>query len=263
MTIAYRKFGRGFEHVIVMHDWFCDSTSYESIQPYLNTEKFTYVFVDLRGYGRSKSILGECSVEEATTDILQVADALKCKQFHIIGHSMSGMIAQYLLCKAPERVLSCIAITPVPACGSPVPDDVKEFLESGAQDNDEIAGQMIGLMTSQRYGKQFIDFKVQQWRQSSLAEARVAYLHMFTETNFVDHIKGLKTPILVVSGAHDAEGYREAVMRETFGQWYPSIQIKVLEGTGHYPMLEVPIAIAYTIEDFLEKFQYDKNYQLI
>ncbi len=253
MTIAYRTFGRGFEHIIVMHDWFCDSTSYDSIQPYLNTEKFTYVFVDLRGYGRSKGILGECSVEEAADDILQVADVLKYKQFHIIGHSMSGLIAQYIMLKAPERILSCIAITPVPACGSPVPEDVKEFLESGARDNDEIAGQMISLMTSHRYGKQFIDFKVQQWRKSSIAEARVAYLHMFTEANLVERIKGLQTPILVVSGTHDAEGYREPIMRETFRKWYPNVQILALEGTGHYPMQEAPVAIAYTIENFLEK----------
>jgi len=251
MTISYRTYGHGSEHVIVMHDWFY--TSYESIQPYLNVERFTYAFVDLRGYGRSKGISGECSVEETPQDILQIADVLKWSQFHIIGHSMSGMIAQYVAYKAQERVLSCIAITPVPACGSPVPEEVKAFLSDGARDNDEIAEQMIGFMTSHRYGKQFTNLKVQQWRQYSASEARVAYLNMFTETNFVDHIKGLKTPILVIAGAHDAEGSREAVMQETFGKWYPKAQIVVLEGTGHYPMQEVPVAIAYAIETFLEK----------
>jgi 3-oxoadipate enol-lactonase len=253
MTIAYRTYGHGSEHVIVMHDWFYDSASYEFIQPYLNTEKFTYAFVDLRGYGRSKGILGECCVEEATQDILLVADALKWCQFHIIGHSMSGMIAQYVMYKAQERILSCIAITPVPACGSPVPEETKAFLEAGARDNDEIAVQIIGFMTSHRYGKQFVDLKVRQWRQCSIPEARVAYLNMFAETSFVEQIKDLKTPVLVIAGAHDAEGYRDAVMQQTFGIWYPNVQIVVLEGAGHYPMQEVPIAIASTIEAFLEK----------
>lgn len=251
MTISYSTYGHGVDHVIVMHDWFY--TSYESIQPYLNTEKFTYVFVDLRGYGRSKKILGECSIEEAAQDILQIADILKWKQFHIIGHSMSGMIAQYLMYKAQERILSCIAITPVPACGSPVPEDVKAFLKEGAQDNDKIAAQIINFMTSHRYGKQFIDRKVQQWKDNSASEARVAYLEMFTETNFADFVRGLKTPISVIFGAYDAEGSREDAMQAIFEKLYPNVQIDVLEGTGHYPMQEVPVAIAYTIEKFLEK----------
>ncbi|MBN9412882.1 MAG: alpha/beta hydrolase [Candidatus Paracaedimonas acanthamoebae] len=251
MTISYRTYGYGSEHVIVMHDWFF--TSYDAIQPHLNTKKFTYAFVDLRGYGRSRAITGECSIEEATQDILAVADALKWSQFHIIGHSMSGMIAQYLMYKAQKRILSCIAITPIPACGSPVPEEVKGFLEEGARNNDEIAEQMIGLMTSHRYGKNFAELKVRHWRESSSSEARVAYLNMFTETNFVDYIKGLKTPILVLAGAHDSEGVQEDVMHATFGKWYSNIQIIVLEGTGHYPMQEVPIALTYAIEAFLEK----------
>lgn len=251
MTISYRTYGHGSERVIVMHDWF--GTSYEPIQPYLNIKKFTYAFVDLRGYGRSKGISGECSVEEATQDIIQVADALKWNQFHLIGHSMSGMIAQYLAYKDQKRILSCIAITPVPACGSPVPEDVKAFLENGAGNNDDIAAQIIGYMISHRYGKHFTDLKVQQWRENSSPEARIAYLHMFTETNFADLIKGLKTPVLVIAGAHDSEGSREPVMQETFGKWYPNVQIVVLEGTGHYPMQEVPVSLASTIEAFLEK----------
>lgn len=251
MSIFHSTYGHGREHVIVMHDWFY--TSYDSIQPYLNTEKFTYAFVDLRGYGRSKKILGECSVEEAAQDILYIADILKWKQFHIVGHSMSGMIAQYLMYKAQEKILSCIAITPLPASGFPVPDDVKEFLREGAQDNDEIAAQMIDFMTNHRYGKQYIDGKIEQWKNKSALEARLAYLEMFIETDFSDLIRGLKTPISVIFGAYDAEGYREGALRETFEKLYPNIEIDVLEGTGHYPMQEVPVAIAHRIEKFLEK----------
>src|SRR6478672_4666435 len=63
--IAHKQIGSGKEKILVMHNWMGDSTSYDSMRPYLNTDEYTYVFVDLRGYGRSKEMRGAYSVEEA------------------------------------------------------------------------------------------------------------------------------------------------------------------------------------------------------
>jgi pimeloyl-ACP methyl ester carboxylesterase len=64
--IAHKQIGSGKEKVLVMHNWMGDSTSYDSMLSYLNTDKYTYVFVDLRGYGRSKEMRGTYSVEESS-----------------------------------------------------------------------------------------------------------------------------------------------------------------------------------------------------
>lgn len=68
--IAHKQIGSGKEKVLVMHNWMGDSTSYDSMRPYLNTDEYTYVFVDLRGYGRSKEMRGTYSVEEASSDAI-------------------------------------------------------------------------------------------------------------------------------------------------------------------------------------------------
>lgn len=248
--IAYKQIGSGPEKVLVMHNWMGNSTSYDSMLPYLNTNDYTYVFVDLRGYGRSKEIRGKYSVEEASADAIKVINSLGWTKFHLIGHSMSGMIVQKIAVENPLRVKSLVAITPVPACGSPVPKEMEAFFESAALDNDGAAMDCINLLTSNRYTKAFAKTMVADLRQWSTSEARLGYMNMFFHTDFSESVKGLRIPILVLIGEHDFEG-SEAFMRNTFLKWYPNAQLECCKASGHYPMIETPIALVSTIEKFL------------
>ena len=76
-TLGYTTHGNGPETVFLLHDWFSDQTSYENMKPYLNTGLYKFVFIDLRGYGLSKSIYGSCSLEESAKDIIEIANQLK------------------------------------------------------------------------------------------------------------------------------------------------------------------------------------------
>lgn len=254
MTIGHSIFGQGRERVLVMHDWFCDATSYDSMRPYLDPKTFTYAFMDLRGYGKSKTTPGECTAEEAAQDAIALADSLKWDQFHVVGHSMTGMVAQLIALMAPDRIKSVTAITPVPACGSPVPEEVMGFLENAAESNDESARQIVGFMTGGRHDKPFIEYKVSRWRETSVPQARIAYLHMFAQTDFSNKVKGLKTPFLVLVGAHDAEGHSVTVMKETFCQYYPNVELVTIQNAGHYPMQETPVFLAGILERFIRKY---------
>src|SRR5690606_7430964 len=89
-------------------------------------------------------------------------------------------------------------------------------------------------------------------RERSTSEARLGYMNMFFHTDFSAAVKGLKTPILVLIGEHDFEG-SEAFMRTTFLEWYPNAQLEWCKASGHYPMIETPIALVATIERFLSQ----------
>jgi pimeloyl-ACP methyl ester carboxylesterase len=42
-------------------------------------------------------------------------------------------------------------------------------------------------------------------------------------------------------------------MRSTYLAWYPRSELEILENAGHYPMNEVPLALATSIESFLRQ----------
>jgi 3-oxoadipate enol-lactonase len=117
-TLGYQPFGNGLEHVLVLHDWNGDHTSYDPIVPYLDGVTFTYAFVDLRGYGLSRHISGNYTISEISQDCLALTDLLGWDQFHVIGHSMTGMAVQRIAVDAPKRVKSAIAVCPMSAAGS-------------------------------------------------------------------------------------------------------------------------------------------------
>jgi pimeloyl-ACP methyl ester carboxylesterase len=251
--IAYKTVGNGSEHVVVMHDWFCDKTSYDTTLPYLDTQKHTYLFTDFRGYGESKSMAGKFNVSEAAADVLAVTESVGWTRFHVVGHSMSGMIAQYIALKAKEKVKSGTAITPVPACGSPAPADMMAFMREAAGSNDEAGRQAVQFMSGQRCCDKFVNMKLAKWRECSTAEARLAYLEMFSNTDFSSEVNGLKTPFLVIAGEHDAPGFQMPKMIETFGKWLKNVEIMECKNAAHYPMLETPVFLATQLEKHFAK----------
>ena len=255
--IAHKQIGSGKEKVLVMHSWTGDSTSYDSMLPYLNTDDYAYVFVDLRGYGGSKEMQGTFSVEEASSDAIKLIDFLAWNEFHLIGHSMSGMIVQKIAVDNPSRVKSIIAITPVPACGTPRPKEIIDFFAGMAVDNDEAAMEFVNTLTSNRYTKSFAKKMITDIRQHSTSQGRLGYMNMFFHTDFSESVKGLQTPILVLFGEYDSGILGEALMRDTFLKWYPNAHLECCKASGHYPMIETPVTLVTAIEKFLSTHSSD------
>ena len=69
-------------------------------------DRFTLVAFDNRGIGRSTLNGGPLTIEAMAADALSIADAEGLERFHVVGHSMGGLIAQQLALGAPGRVLS-------------------------------------------------------------------------------------------------------------------------------------------------------------
>src|SRR5690348_6713660 len=117
MTIGHTLAGRGPEEVLVVHGWVADHPVFAPMLPYRDGERFTYAFIDSRGYGKSRDQKGAYTMREIAIDAIALADHFGWKRFHAIGHSMGGVAIQRLMLDAPGRVASLVALTPVPACG--------------------------------------------------------------------------------------------------------------------------------------------------
>jgi len=250
MTLGYARFGSGPEPVLVMHDWSGGHSNYDPILPYLDGNRFSYVFVDLRGYGLSRDIPGRYTVQEVAADCLDVTDSLRWERFHLIGHSMTGLVTQWLAARATSRVKSAIAVCPVSAAGLPLDDATWQYFCSVTEDDRAYRELQRGLCAN-RLSERWLDAKLKWNRASTAPECRKAYLSMFSKADFADEVRRLPTPYLIVVGEHDAQGLRAEDMKHTFLSMHPNAELAVVPNCGHYPMQECPPYFATLIEEFL------------
>ncbi|HEY4943329.1 MAG TPA: alpha/beta hydrolase [Rhizomicrobium sp.] len=248
--IGHTQHGSGPEHVLVIHDWNGDHSNYDPVLAYLDGDAFTYAFVDLRGYGKSRDITGDYTVGEISRDCLGLADRLGWQRFHVVGHSMTGMATQRIAADAPARVKSAIAVCPMSAAGSPAPEEALKFFASTTTSDD--AFRRLITFVSGGLSGQWAEAKLRQNRATVNPACRAGYLAMFSRTNFVDEVRGLATPFLVVVGDHDP-GIDAAAMQQTFLAWHPNAELSAIPNCGHYPMQECPPYFATAIENFLRK----------
>ncbi|CAB3639252.1 Pimeloyl-[acyl-carrier protein] methyl ester esterase [Paraburkholderia sediminicola] len=248
--LGYVRYGNGPVHVLVMHDWLADHSSYEAVMPWLDGHAFTYVFVDLRGYGQSIELAGEFTIKEIAADCLMLVDQLGWRRFHVIGHSMTGMITQRIAADVPSRVASAIAVCPVSAAGNRLSPEALAFFVSTVEDDGAL--RRLFKFVSGGLSDAWADRKVQQSRDTVAPACRRRYLEMLVKADFVDDVRGLETPYLIIIGDKDP-GLDSEAMRRTFLAWHPNASLHVIPNCGHYPMQECPPYFATVIEDFLKR----------
>jgi len=218
--------------------------------PWFNPEKYTIARMDYRGYGLSRNMTGDYSIEEIANDALALTDQLGWDKFHILGHSMGGMVIQKMALKAPDKVQSAIVTTPVPASGFDMDDDTRGFFQSSA-DDDAALTEIFNILTGQRHATSFLLELTTAARQSTTRAAYLGYLKAWTETNFSDAVKRIKTPILVIAGAKDG-ALGPDTMNDTYMKQLNNVRMEILQTAGHYPMLETPPEFFNLIEKYLE-----------
>ena len=104
MASMYLTVGSGDHRVLAVHGWFGSARGWGSFPYFIDGSAYTYVFMDLRGYGDRKQVAGEFTVDEAAADALAVADDLGWDRFSVVGHTMGGKVGHRLLLQAPDRV---------------------------------------------------------------------------------------------------------------------------------------------------------------
>lgn len=243
--------GHGPIHVIVLHGWFGSAGAWQAYADVLDRERFTYAFMDYRGYGSRRAETGDYTLSEIAADTRALADELGWSRFSLIGHSMGGKAIQRVLADAPQRIERLVALTPVPASGVPF-DGPGWDLFSSAATSPEARAAIIDGSTGTRLSKAWIRKMVEHSLAQSTPEAFGAYLQAWAQGDFSTEIAGNPVPIQVVVGEHDYSLNEEA-MSATYLRWYPNAHLEKLANAGHYPMDETPVALATAIERFLSQ----------
>lgn len=243
--------GTGPHRVIVLNDWLCDTSTWEPARPYLDRDAFTWAFADLRGYGNSRGQHGSFTVEEATSDVLALADALEWTQFSVVGHSMSTLVALHLAQTNAERMVSAILVTPPPPASFGYDEATHAALREVALGDDARRMRALEVMLVGRLSPGWLRFKIERWRATSDPHAVAGYLPMFGVRGLPDRTTPLRCPVLAITGDEDAPPMRRDAAAKSLATVCPRLTLASIPDCGHYPMQETPPRLVAIVERFL------------
>ena len=248
MSLQYNLLGNGASKVIVLHDWSQDITSNDPILPYLDTKTFSFAMIDIRGYGQSIDQTGDYTVNEVVADVFDVIDKLGWSKFSLIGHSMTGMIAQKIAAEIPEKLNRLVLATPVPASGMHADDETLGFFNSMVDDDESFKAGMSGL-TGARYTQEWGDYKLAKNRQTVNPQAMRGYCKMWARGDFSNEMKILSMPTLLICGKYDDDNLKLNAIEPKLKAWFSNLKRCELN-CGHYPMQESPVEYACLVQEF-------------
>ncbi len=250
---SYLTVGSGDRHVLAVHGWFGSARGWGSLPDFLDGSAYTYVFMNLRGYGDRTHVRGEYTMEEAAADAIAVADDLGWDRFSVLGHSMGAKVGHQMLLQAPGRIRRLVGLNAVSASAVPF-DEAGWALFSGAAENPGNRAAIIDFTTGNKLTRTFINRVVQHSLDNSTVEAFAAYLQAWARDDFSAQAKAAEAavPVKLIVGVNDPAMSAD-FMEQTWRVFFPDAELTILPDAGHYPMFESPVSLATSVEEFLRQ----------
>lgn len=266
-----RIFGKG-NPIIVVHG--APILSQDYLLPYLTklAENNLVIFYDQRGCGYSTSELTEkyINVQTFVEDIETIRKSLNLDKIILLGHSWGGFVSMKYAIQYPEHLDKLILMGTMPASQeefslflkevakrlAPLQDKLQviestDLFKSG--DPETVEQQNKIVFQTYLYNPEDINkLNLLLPRQGILSGFKVLELlcgdifmkpyHIFKE------LATIKCPTLILHGDSDPISYQ---MAEHIHQAIPDSQFIKIDHCGHFPYIEQPQVMFFTIKKFL------------
>ena len=241
VSLSYTMAGNGDTSIVFVHGWGISKEYWKEQIEELSSD-YKVVALDLGGHGQSGHNRENWTIEEFAKDVRAVIDGLHLNNVILVGHSMGGEIILQTALSFPAKVIGFIGI-----------DNFKQFVTSFTpQEEKQVSDFMQSLKTNfdttatmytrlalfpQGYSDtNSVNRVIRSIRQTDSAVAIKALESlMYFALKDSEMISRLPIPAhLIVSDytATNEESFRRAAKAGS--------SIRVIKGTGHYPMIEQP-----------------------
>jgi len=250
VQLAYEVHGQG-PSVVLLHGLFGDRDNLKSLGRELQAD-YQVIYVDLRNHGDSAHS-DAMDFALMAADLKQLLSNLKIDQVHLVGHSLGGKVAMEFALTYPQQALSVVAADIAPVAYDEKHDHILAALCSldltainSRKQADQALAQHIDTLGVRQFLLKNLRLDNQQfsWR-----------LHLAALRQHYPTLSGAVTdgsydgPILFIKGG-DSDyllSEHEGAIRQRFS----AVELKVIEGTGHWLHAEKPQIFNRLVTAFL------------
>ncbi len=237
IEIHYEIEGNG-PWLTMSHSLACNLHMWEPQMPVL-TGKFKVLRFDTRGHGQSSAPAGEYTLEQLADDVKGLLDALKIKQTHWAGLSMGGMIGQAFALKYPgvfqSMVLADTTSRRPPDAAKMWGDRVKTAQEKGMS---ALVESTLARWFTEPYRNSRKDVmeRIGNDIRNTPVAGFIGCCHAISKVDYLDRLKEIKCPALIMVGEHDHGTPPEAA--RVIQQNLPGSELKIIPSAAHLSNIE-------------------------
>lgn len=227
--------GRGVP-VVLLHGWALSSFVWQPLfERWLGDERL--LAPDLRGTGFSEKPAEGYALPDYGRDVIALLEALPGPAV-LVGHSMGGLIAQWVALEAPERLARLVLISPVPAEGVPLPPADREAIRQCLGDAEGSAQLLRSMMAHPPCP----NFDALWASMAAVApHASRAALDTFCDARFGHRLGEIRVPTRVLVGEHEVP-LTPALIQAQVADRISGATLEVMPEVAHYPQWEAPDA---------------------
>jgi pimeloyl-ACP methyl ester carboxylesterase len=263
MELAYAEAGQGGRPLLLVHGFTGAKEDFtEWLEP-LAERGWHAVAPDNRGHGDSPKPEGveQYSFALLTSDLVELVDARwgPSGRFVLLGHSMGGMLAQFLAVEVGDRLDGLVLMDTSP---SPLAVVDRETATTGgeiamAKGMDAIADLLAELaspldtpahlrVVAER--PDYAEFNERKLRTVAPGMYAAMLLEMMDQPDRVEALSTLRVPTLVIVGDQDRPFIAPS---QRMADAIPGARLAVIEDAGHSPQFENPKAWWDALDEFL------------
>ncbi|MBV9892626.1 MAG: alpha/beta fold hydrolase [Chloroflexi bacterium] len=203
--------------------------------------------MDLRGHGASRSLQGPFTIDDVMGDVLQLIDQLDVRRAVLLGHSMSGLIAQEFIFRMPDR---CSALVSADSVCSTLPRSSAQHLMVRlfpgllrATPERVLRSGLIGLSKRPEV-RRYISTSIGRLSKQELSEIMIAAVRGFHP----EPAYRLPCPLLIVRGEHQ-DGRRRRLC-----EWAArdNADYVIIPDAGHLSNMDNPRAFNKRVLEYVE-----------
>lgn len=251
--IAYRICGNADTTLLFVHGW-CINKEYWEGQVQSFCHRYKVVTIDLPGFGQSgKNLDSNWHFGNYSDDVRAVMEMLQLKNVVLIGHSMSGDIVLDMARRHPGSVAGIVGIDnlhrPADSFPGPAIKEIEKFYALMLRRYDSIVQHLMAKDLFQPSTDSALRKRILKDVLSTdpALAVRILKANTWFSQQEQDAMKALQHKLYLVNS--DVFPVSADSLNKYCAKGF---RVELIQGSGHYPMLEKPAAFNAALQKVLD-----------
>lgn len=246
VEIAYTVYGNGDLSIVFVHGWSCDK-SYWNDQLKTFSSKYKLITIDLAAHGESGATRENYTIELFGEDVAAVVNKLKLEKVILVGHSMGGYVIIETARQLKEKVIGLIGADTYHSFKDDWTAEQKEEFLKPFKENFVDATKGFVKSMFPKSADSLLVKRIADDMSSAPSQVAISAMRNLFFYDPIPALNKIQLPIISIN----CDMYPITI--EENKKYVDSFSVKMMNGAGHFVMLEDPVNFNLLLQETIDE----------